>query len=81
MLEEGVRNMPLDYVSNTLKSKFGIDLDKFKGFPTAPWAPPEKTEAPCVTCGSNNIAMKRREWFLGLWDKTSALPLPVILET
>jgi hypothetical protein len=28
-----------------------------------------------------SLAMKRREWFLGLWDKTSNFSLPVKLET
>ncbi|MGB4543530.1 MAG: hypothetical protein WBI25_03035, partial [Smithellaceae bacterium] len=26
-----------------------------------------------------SLAMKRREWFLGLWDKTSRLSLPVTI--
>jgi hypothetical protein len=26
-----------------------------------------------------SLAMKRREWFLGLWDKTSRFSLPVTI--
>ena len=28
-----------------------------------------------------SLAMKRREWFLGLWDKTSRFSLPTKLAT
>jgi hypothetical protein len=28
-----------------------------------------------------SLAMKRREWFMGLWDKTLNFSLPVKLET